>query len=106
MREAGLKLLAIGVLSIALTLDGCVWSYRGTPYPSPVPGWPLQDSKSEKTIGIVFVTDVDPASEGLDEAVFSPTFQEATYKVFKESGKFRKVKINQANDVDYRAEVT
>jgi hypothetical protein len=106
MKERGRTLLVIGLMSIVVLLSGCAWSYRGTPYPSPVPGWPLQDSKSEKTIGIIFVTDVDPESEGIEEAVFSSTFQQATYKAFKESGKFRKVKINQADDVSYRAEVS
>jgi hypothetical protein len=93
------------LLLLLVLQSGCIWTYRGQPYPA-APAWPPQPAPSEKTLGILITA--EDASNGQsveDIRDLLCAAESAAYQAFKESGRFNSVGLNRREHVDYLAQI-
>jgi hypothetical protein len=93
------------LLSLLLLQSGCIWTYRGTPYPA-IPAWPPPPAPSEKSLGILITADDVSNGQAVEDIRdLLCAAESAAYQAFKESGRFKTVGLNRRENVDYVAHV-
>lgn len=99
------RLMALSI-GFVVAANGCVWTYKGEPYPT-VSQWPPAYSSKLRSLGLTVKTSLFADSHKSDDDIdFDRQAHRAAYRAFKESGQFGLIEIGNHEGLDCHADIT
>jgi hypothetical protein len=99
------RLMALSI-GIVVATNGCVWTFKGEPYPM-VSQWPPTNLSKVRSLGLTIKTSLFADSHKSDDAIeFDRQAHRAAYQAFKESGHFDQIQIGSHEGLDCWADIT